>query len=150
MTKNNEQMIIDDLKEMIYKLQIECAEKTDNILVLGEKLHSKEQECEELKKQNDCNCLDSCCKKQQFDQLKKENVELKEELKLEKDLNKDLLKEYWEEKKSLTDANARLIKGLMIHKEKYAELKKEIEALKKLLKEENCHFDKIKEITGEM
>ena len=36
----------------------------------------KEQECEELKKQNDCNCLDSCCKKQKLDQLKAENEEL--------------------------------------------------------------------------
>lgn len=30
------------------------------------------------------------------------------------------------------------------------QLKKEIEALKKLLKDENCHFDKIKELTKEM
>lgn len=30
------------------------------------------------------------------------------------------------------------------------QLKKENETLKKLLEEENCHFDKIKELTGEM
>jgi chromosome segregation ATPase len=45
----DKQIIIDDLKEMIYKLQIECAEKTDNILALGEQLKHKEQECEGFK-----------------------------------------------------------------------------------------------------
>ena len=82
MTKNNEQIIIDDLKEMIYKLQIECAEKTDNILALGEKLHSKEQECEELTT-------------------------------------------------------------------KCSQLKEENKILKNFLKEENCHFDKIKDLIND-
>ena len=38
----DKQIIIDDLKEMIYKLQIECAEKTDNILALGDQLKTAE------------------------------------------------------------------------------------------------------------
>lgn len=80
MTKNNEQIIIDDLKEMIYKLQIECAEKTDNILALGEKLHSKEQECEELKKDLDFQkSMYECARADEEDKFE-EIIELKQTL----------------------------------------------------------------------
>ena len=44
------QMIIDDQKETIHRLQDECTEKTNAIIALGEQLARKEQECEELKK----------------------------------------------------------------------------------------------------
>ena len=71
MTKNNEQIIIDDLKEMIYKLQIECVEKTNNILALGEKLHSKEQECETLASQLDFEVQKKECLEQECEELKK-------------------------------------------------------------------------------
>ena len=60
-----------------------------------EELSRKEQECEELKKQNDCNCLDSCCKKQQLDQLKAENKHLN-------DLLNNALKELEKARENLT------------------------------------------------
>lgn len=44
----DKERIINDLKEMIYKLQIECVEKTDNILALGEQLKSAEKTIEIL------------------------------------------------------------------------------------------------------
>ena len=60
-----------------YYKQLQRAEKTmqeiwDRLGKTKDELLRKEQECEELKKQNDCNCLDSCCKKQKLDQLKAE------------------------------------------------------------------------------
>ena len=47
----DKQIIIDDQKETIHRLQQECTEKTDTIIALGEQLQAKEQECEKLKKQ---------------------------------------------------------------------------------------------------
>lgn len=46
----NKQIIIDDQKKTIHRLQQECIEKTNTILALGDKLKCKEQECKELKK----------------------------------------------------------------------------------------------------
>ena len=46
----DKQIIIDDQKETIHRLQQECTEKTNAIIVLGERLKAKEQECEGLKK----------------------------------------------------------------------------------------------------
>lgn len=48
----DKQIIIDDQKETIRRLQQECTEKTNAIIALGEQLKAKEQECEELKKEN--------------------------------------------------------------------------------------------------
>ena len=45
------QMIIDDQKETIHRLQQECTEKNNAIIALGERLKAKEQECEELKEE---------------------------------------------------------------------------------------------------
>lgn len=45
----DKQIIIDDQKKTIHRLQQECTEKTNTILALGDKLKCKEQECEELK-----------------------------------------------------------------------------------------------------
>ena len=45
----DKQIIIDDQKETIHRLQQECTEKTNAIIALGERLKAKEQECEELK-----------------------------------------------------------------------------------------------------
>lgn len=45
----NKQIIIDDQKKTIHRLQDECTEKTNAIIALGNKLTAKEQECEELK-----------------------------------------------------------------------------------------------------
>ena len=45
----DKQIIIDDQKKTIHRLQDECTEKTNAIIALGEKLKIKEQECEELK-----------------------------------------------------------------------------------------------------
>ena len=47
----DKQIIIDDQKETIHRLQQECTEKTNAIIVLGERLKAKEQECEGLKKE---------------------------------------------------------------------------------------------------
>ena len=47
----DKQIIIDDQKKTIHRLQQECTEKTNAIIALGEQLKRKEQECEELKKQ---------------------------------------------------------------------------------------------------
>lgn len=47
----DKQIIIDDQKETIHRLQQECTEKTDTIIALGEQLKAKEQECEELKEE---------------------------------------------------------------------------------------------------
>ena len=44
----NKQIIIDDQKKTIHRLQQECTEKTNTILALGDKLKLKEQECEWL------------------------------------------------------------------------------------------------------
>ena len=48
------QMIIDDQKETIRRLQDECTEKNNAIIALGEHLKAKEQECEELQKIREC------------------------------------------------------------------------------------------------
>lgn len=45
----DKQIIIDDQKKTIYRLQQECTEKTTAIIALGKQLKAKEQECEELK-----------------------------------------------------------------------------------------------------
>ena len=45
----DKQIIIDDQKKTIHRLQDECTEKTNAIIALGEQLEAKEQECEELK-----------------------------------------------------------------------------------------------------
>lgn len=45
------EIIIDDQKETIHRLQQECTEKTNTIIALGEQLQRKTQECEELKEQ---------------------------------------------------------------------------------------------------
>lgn len=47
--KDYKQIIIDDQKKTIHRLQDECTEKTDAIIALGEQLKAKEQECEELR-----------------------------------------------------------------------------------------------------
>ena len=83
---NNKQEIIEDLKEMIYKLQIECAEKTDNILALGEKCNQLQKENEVLKikervlKSNRLDMFEHLDIVQENKQLKKENEELKDKL----------------------------------------------------------------------
>ena len=46
---SKEQIIIDDQKETIHRLQQECTEKTNAIIALGERLKAKEQECEKYK-----------------------------------------------------------------------------------------------------
>lgn len=46
---SEEQIIIDDQKKTIHRLQQECTEKTNIIIALGNKLQAKEQECERLK-----------------------------------------------------------------------------------------------------
>lgn len=45
----DKQIIIDDQKKTIHRLQDECTEKTNAIIALGEQLKAKDQECEELK-----------------------------------------------------------------------------------------------------
>ena len=46
---DEQQIIIDDQKKTIHRLQDECTEKTNAIIALGERLKTKEQECEKLK-----------------------------------------------------------------------------------------------------
>lgn len=46
---NYNQSLIEDYRQTIERLQQECTEKTNAIIVLGEHLKAKEQECEELK-----------------------------------------------------------------------------------------------------
>jgi predicted nuclease with TOPRIM domain len=45
----DKQIIIDDQKKTIHRLQDECTEKTNAIIALGEQLKRSEQECEKLK-----------------------------------------------------------------------------------------------------
>ena len=45
----DKQIIIDDQKKTIHRLQDECTEKTNAIIALGEQLKRKEQECEKAK-----------------------------------------------------------------------------------------------------
>ena len=78
----DKQIIINDQKKTIHRLQDECTEKTNAIIALGEQLKAKEQECEELNRQlisfmNGDYCTNGCSLKQQLDQLKKSNEELK-------------------------------------------------------------------------
>ena len=49
----DKEIIINDQKNTIHRLQQECTEKTNAIIALGERLKAKEQECEELKKELD-------------------------------------------------------------------------------------------------
>ena len=76
----DKQIIIDDQKETIHRLQQECTEKTNAIIALGERLKAKEQECEELKeeiKTNGFGCF-NIEMSEQLDQLKKTLTEIKE------------------------------------------------------------------------
>lgn len=80
----DKQIIIDDQKETIHRLQQECTEKTNTIIALGEQLQAKEQECEDLKEdrerwKSNFNGKVSAIEEllQQLDQLKKSNEELK-------------------------------------------------------------------------
>ena len=82
----DKQIIIDDQKNTIYRLQQECTEKSNVIIALGEQLKAKEQECEELKsdltdlsKIIDCKNGTILTFKEQLDQLKSEIEELKQE-----------------------------------------------------------------------
>lgn len=99
---SDKQIIIDDQNKIINILEQECTEKMDIIVALENKLKSKEQECEELKKQLikcDDNIIVDCeyskkdlCSfihrkkevinglQQQLDQLKVENDELKNKI----------------------------------------------------------------------
>lgn len=45
----NKEIIINDQKNTIHRLQQECTEKTNAIISLGEQLKRKEQECEKIK-----------------------------------------------------------------------------------------------------
>ena len=47
----DKQIIIDDQKKTIHRLQQECTEKTNAIIALGEQLARKTQECKKLKKE---------------------------------------------------------------------------------------------------
>ena len=86
----DKQIIIDDQKKTIHRLQQECTEKTDTIIALGEQLKRKEQEREKLKKECeiwknqtltiDDEAITVQITQQQFEeynQLKVENEELK-------------------------------------------------------------------------
>ena len=46
----NKQIIIDDQRKTIHRLQDECTEKTNAIIALGEQIKAKEQECAMLRK----------------------------------------------------------------------------------------------------
>ena len=85
----DKQIIIDDQKKTIHRLQDECTEKTNAIIALGERLKAKEQECEELERlykelQDDmlaCNkCRATIKLQQQLNQLETENEKLKEQI----------------------------------------------------------------------
>lgn len=69
------QIIIDDQKKTIHRLQDECTEKTNAIIALGEQLKRKEQEldkikeiinyyhgrsCSKCKHYKTCNTIDDC------------------------------------------------------------------------------------------
>ena len=80
----DKQIIIDDQKKTIHRLQDECTEKTNVIIALGEQLKAKEQECEKLKKQIESykGLITDAGKQnyqlmQEYDKLKTENEELK-------------------------------------------------------------------------
>lgn len=83
----DKQIIIDDQKNTIHRLQQECTEKTNAIIALGEQLKRKEQECEELKiyiesneqqvKEVETLVMDNDRLINELDQLKAENDELK-------------------------------------------------------------------------
>lgn len=79
----DKQIIIDDQKKTIHRLQDECTEKTNVIIALGEQLKAKTQECEDLKEtiqiQNKMQ-MEVCEEKNtELDQLKAENEELRKE-----------------------------------------------------------------------
>ena len=75
----DKQIIIDDQKKTIHRLQQECTEKTNIIIALGNKLQAKEQECEKLRfPMKDTNYAILTKEEfEQFKQLKAENDELK-------------------------------------------------------------------------
>ena len=64
----DKQIIIDDQKKTIHRLQGECTEKTNAIIALGEKLKIKEQEYEKLRQYHN-----KCC--EEFEKEKKEWLE---------------------------------------------------------------------------
>ena len=68
----DEQIIIDDQKKTIHRLQQECTEKTNAIIALGEQLKAKEQECETLASQLDFEIQKKECLEQECEELKKE------------------------------------------------------------------------------
>lgn len=105
MTKNNEQITINEINTIGYvRSAIELARET-----LVEKDKLREYYEKQLLR-----------KEQEYERLKEENFELKEEVSIDRALFEEI-----------------------------DQLKKENETLKKLLKEENCNFDKIKELTKE-
>ena len=75
---DEQQIIIDDQKKTIHRLQDECTEKTNAIIALGEQLKTKEQECEQLR-----NKLNSSIERmnKQNEKLHNENKELKSYIK---------------------------------------------------------------------
>ena len=52
----DKQIIIDDQKKTIHRLQDECTEKTNVIIALGEQLKVKEQIIEKLKEKHNTMC----------------------------------------------------------------------------------------------
>ena len=73
----DKQIIIDDQKETIHRLQQECTEKTNAIIALGEQLQTKEQECEEKQKTAQDAISKLCTEKSalynELDKLKRDN-----------------------------------------------------------------------------
>ena len=105
----DKQIIIDDQKKTIHRLQQECTEKTNIIIALGNKLQAKEQECEELKKiineaknskldLNSFFAIEATVGEYQLelDQLKSENKHLN-------DLLNQALKDYDKARETLTE-----------------------------------------------
>lgn len=166
MTKNNEQIekiyicnygqtefpVCVDLGHEFCKLDFQKSKECNlRAVVSYDDYLRKEQECKELKKANDeknelllkLGCPTTATAKrqvftleQQISLLKAENKELKAENDTYKssiiaNLDKSISKRYRE----LLEEND--------------QLKKEIKTLKKLLKEENCNFDKIKDLTND-
>ena len=81
----DKQIIIDDQKKTIHRLQDECTEKTNIIIALGEQLDQLKTENDSLKSElMQTNCyLDA--DKETIDQLKTENDSLKRQLQFEFD-----------------------------------------------------------------
>lgn len=81
----DKQIIIDDQKKTIHRLQDECTEKTNAIIALGEQLKRSEAQCEGMFVSH--TDLEKKCKakEQECDQLKAENDTLKRQLQFEFD-----------------------------------------------------------------